>query len=49
MEEREIDDCGWVQEVIIMAFTCEQCGYRNNEIKGGGAIPAKVRCSVFLL
>jgi hypothetical protein len=26
-----------------MAFDCEHCGFRNNEIKGGGAIPLKVR------
>lgn len=22
-----------------MAFTCGQCGYRNSEVKGGGAVP----------
>ena len=22
-----------------MAFTCKFCGYKNNEVKGGGAIP----------
>ncbi len=27
------------KEVIIMAFNCNECGYRNNEIKGGGAVP----------
>lgn len=23
-----------------MAFDCQQCGYRNSEVKGGGAIPS---------
>lgn len=22
-----------------MAFTCANCGYRTNEVKGGGAVP----------
>ena len=26
------------REVIIMATTCDYCGYRTNEVKGGGAI-----------
>jgi hypothetical protein len=29
------------QEVIIMAYDCAECGYRSNEIKGGGAIADK--------
>lgn len=29
------------KEVMIMAFTCDKCGYRNSEIKAGGAVPAK--------
>jgi C4-type Zn-finger protein len=24
-----------------MAFTCAECGYKNSEVKGGGAVPAK--------
>lgn len=28
-------------QVIIMAFTCSECGYKNSEVKGGGAVPAK--------
>ncbi|KAJ1769259.1 nucleolar zinc-finger protein [Coemansia sp. RSA 1813] len=31
------------QEVIIMSTTCEQCGYKSNEVKCGGAISAKGR------
>jgi zinc finger protein len=27
------------KEVIIMAFTCEVCGWRDVEVKGGGAVP----------
>lgn len=27
------------KEVIIMAFNCQSCGYRNNEVKGGGSVP----------
>lgn len=27
------------KEVIIMSMLCESCGYKSNEIKGGGGIP----------
>ena len=27
------------QDVIIMCFSCEQCGYRNSEVRAGGAVP----------
>jgi zinc finger protein len=36
-----VTDIPYFKEVLIMAFTCAECGYRNNEIKGGGAIPAE--------
>ena len=29
------------KEVMIMAFTCDSCGYRNSEMKAGGAVPLK--------
>jgi len=29
------------KDVIIMAFMCEACGYKSNEVKSGGAIAAK--------
>jgi zinc finger protein len=29
------------KEVLIMSFNCLFCGYRTNEVRGGGAIPAK--------
>jgi zinc finger protein len=34
-----ITDIPHFKEVIIMALFCEKCGYKSNEIKGGGAIP----------
>jgi zinc finger protein len=27
------------KEVLIMAFTCKECGFRTNEVKGGGGVP----------
>jgi len=29
------------KEVVIMATTCDQCGYKSNEVKSGGAIAPK--------
>lgn len=31
------------KDVIIMSTVCDQCGYKSNEVKTGGAIPAKGR------
>nr|XP_043606472.1 zinc finger protein ZPR1 homolog [Erigeron canadensis] len=31
----------YFQEVIVMASSCDACGYRNSELKAGGAISAK--------
>ncbi|KAJ9172934.1 hypothetical protein P3X46_016121 [Hevea brasiliensis] len=31
----------YFQEVIVMASTCDACGYRNSELKPGGPIPEK--------
>lgn len=31
----------YFREVIVMASTCDGCGYRNSEVKAGGAIPDK--------
>ncbi|CCH62518.1 hypothetical protein TBLA_0H02330 [Henningerozyma blattae CBS 6284] len=31
------------KEVIIMSTKCENCGYKSNEVKTGGAIPEKGR------
>jgi len=34
-------DIPYFKEVVIMSTTCEACGYRNNEVKAGGAITSK--------
>jgi len=34
-----VTDIPHFKEVIIMSLNCDHCGYRSNEIKGGGAIP----------
>jgi len=34
-----VADIPHFKEVIIMSFDCGNCGFRNNEVKGGGAIP----------
>ncbi|KAI3509122.1 hypothetical protein L1887_24148 [Cichorium endivia] len=31
----------YFQEVILIASTCDACGYRNSELKAGSTIPAK--------
>ncbi|KAK9267677.1 hypothetical protein L1049_010108 [Liquidambar formosana] len=31
----------YFQEVIVMASSCDACGYRNSELKPGGRIPEK--------
>ncbi|KAI5081833.1 hypothetical protein GOP47_0001576 [Adiantum capillus-veneris] len=33
----------YFKEVIVMASTCDTCGYRNSELKPGGSIPIKGR------
>jgi zinc finger protein len=34
-----VTDIPHFKEVIIMAFTCAACGFKDSEIKAGGAIP----------
>lgn len=34
-----VTDIPHFKEVIIMAFNCSMCGFRNNDVKGGGAVP----------
>lgn len=34
-------DVPYFREVIIMATTCDDCGYKTNEVRGGGAISEK--------
>ena len=31
----------YFKEIILMSFTCDECGFRSNEIKAGGPIAAK--------
>jgi zinc finger protein len=42
-----VTDIPHFKEVIIMSLVCDNCGYRSNEIKGGGAIP-KYGCKMTL-
>lgn len=35
----------YFKEVIIMALSCDMCGWRNSELKGGGSVPPKGRRS----
>lgn len=37
------------KEIIIMAFVCDFCGYRNSEIKEGGGISEKAQRITFEL
>lgn len=30
-----------VQEIMLMSTHCDHCGYKDNEIKSGGAIPSQ--------
>lgn len=34
-----VTDIPHFKECIIMSLVCDHCGYKSNEIKGGGAIP----------
>mmetsp|Transcript_10933 Transcript_10933/g.13829 ORF Transcript_10933/g.13829 Transcript_10933/m.13829 type:complete len:299 (-) Transcript_10933:170-1066(-) len=34
-----ITNIPYFKELIIMSLNCEQCGYKSNEVKAGGAIP----------
>lgn len=34
-------DIPYFKEIVIMAFSCDQCGYRNNTVKAGGSIAPK--------
>jgi zinc finger protein len=37
----------YFKEIIIMAFVCDHCGYRNSEIKEGGGIGEKAKRITF--
>jgi C4-type Zn-finger protein len=34
-------DIPYFKEVVIMAFNCDNCGHRSNEVKAGGGISEK--------
>lgn len=36
-----VTDVPHFKEVILMAMLCDECGFREVEVKGGGAIPAQ--------
>jgi len=38
-----LTDIPHFKEALIMAFACEFCGYKSNEVRGGGEIPEKGR------
>lgn len=41
-EERMVRlEIPYFKEIVIMAFSCDKCGYRNNTVKAGGAIAPK--------
>lgn len=43
-EERMVRlEIPYFKEIVIMAYTCDKCGYRNNTVKAGGAIAPKGR------
>ncbi|KAF2069828.1 hypothetical protein CYY_008850 [Polysphondylium violaceum] len=36
-----LTDIPYFKNVVLMAFTCDECGYKTNEVKPGGAISDK--------
>jgi len=40
-EQMCVANIPYFKECIIMSFSCAHCGFRNAEVKGGGAIPLK--------
>jgi len=36
-----LTDIPYFKNVVLMAFTCDECGYKTNEVKPGGAISEK--------
>lgn len=44
-----VTDIPHFKEVIIMSLMCDSCGYKSNEVKGGGGIPAfGTKCTVII-
>jgi len=42
-----ISSIPFFKEIIIMAFSCDKCGYKNTEVKTGGGIGPKARRITF--
>jgi zinc finger protein len=42
-------DIPYFKEVVVMSFTCDECGYKNNEVKAGGAVSPVGRRVVLLV
>jgi len=40
-----VTDIPHFREIVIMAFNCDGCGFRSNEIKAGGAVPELGECT----
>lgn len=40
-------DIPYFKEIVLMAFTCDECGYKSNEVKCGGAVSEKARKITF--
>ncbi|CAL5322935.1 unnamed protein product [Camellia sinensis] len=49
VELNKLTDIPYFREVIIMASSCDACGYRNSELKPGGRIPEKGKKIIVLV
>lgn len=38
-----VTEIPYFKEIVLMAFTCQHCGYKSNEVKSGGAVSEKGR------
>ena len=39
----KVCDIPGFRETVLLAFRCDACGFKSNEVKSGGAVPAKGR------
>lgn len=42
-----VTDIPYFKEIVLMAFTCDECGFKSNEVKCGGAVSEKARKITF--
>ncbi|CAL5366832.1 unnamed protein product [Camellia sinensis] len=49
VELNNLTDIPYFREVIVMASSCDACGYRNSELKPGGRIPEKGKKIIVLV